>query len=456
MYKEIDNYSIRGVYPFHMPGHKGRTDFFPPNMTALDLTEIPGMDVLSEPTGIIRDFQKKVARIYGAEESFFLTNGASAGVIAAICATCADGNIRNSGLGSESLSEIYVARNAHVSAHNALVFCGAYPRYFLPEITADGLVAGISPNSFEDLPHGAVVFLVCPTYEGFVSDIAQIAEKVHSRDGILIVDEAHGAHFVFHKFFPKSALSCGADIVINSLHKTLPAISGCAVLHVNSTRVDLSRIRFYVNAMQTTSPSYMMMAACDFMLSKLRNEPNLFDEYVARLDELRRVMAYGDSVAALRLCSRERIGKNSIFDMDGGKLLFAKNTSLSAEEISYILAREYKIQFEMASGQHLLAMTSVADTVEGFERLKTAVRGMNSNLSVTLPNAQGLIIRTLPEIALTPREAMLSPHEVISSKNAVGRISAELIAEYPPGIAILAPGERIHYPPQKTYVRVVK
>jgi len=447
MYKDISTYLSQDIYPFHMPGHKRNKDFFPKEFFNFDLTEIPEMDVLSEPKSIIKKFQNKISDFYCAKESFFLTNGASAGIVASITAACNEN------------TPVFVPRNAHVSLYNGLVFSGAKPNYFLPEITHDGLAGGVSQSVFSDMPRGAVVFIVSPTYEGFVSDISSIAEKVHERDGVLIVDEAHGAHFSFHKYFPKSALSQGADIVINSLHKTLPAISGCAVLHVNSERVDLSRLRFYINAMQTTSPSYIMMAGCDFMLEKLWNHPELFDKYVSQLEKIRGELPCTTDSGALRLCGRERVGENAIYDIDAGKLLFMQDGKLLSEKSLDAMEHEYKVQFEMAKGRHLLAMTSVADTEEGFARLKDAILRFNEKfegIAGQARNDEMVFTPVLPEMVLTPREAIQNETEEIPSEEAIGRISAVLIADYPPGIALVVPGERINKQVSKPHIRVVK
>lgn len=404
MYKEICEYLTREIYPFHMPGHKRNPEFFPRDFFSLDLTELPETDILSQPKGMIKNLQKKIANFYGAGESFFLVNGASSGIVAAICATC------------NEKTPLFVPRNAHVSLYNGLVFSGAKPTYYFPEITSCGIAAGVEPKIFDTLPHGAVVFVVSPTYEGFVSDIAAIAKKVHAHDGVLIVDEAHGAHFAFHDYFPATALSCGADIVINSLHKTLPAMSGCAVLH---TKKNFSRLQFFINAMQTTSPSFAMLAACDFMLEKLWHDASLFEKYISRLEDFR-------ENAPPCLYGREMVGQCAIHDMDLGKLFFS--CAKPAEKIAEVFARDHKVQLEMAKGNHFLAMTSVADTQEGFDRLKAAVS--NVDAGKIFPRTK----INLPEQMLTPREAMLGEHSE--------QISAKLIAEYPPGIATLVPGER--------------
>ncbi|MCL1883606.1 MAG: aminotransferase class I/II-fold pyridoxal phosphate-dependent enzyme [Defluviitaleaceae bacterium] len=422
MHKSISDYLARNIYPFHMPGHKGNMDFFPENFIKMDLTELPNLDVLSAPEGILRDFQSKIAEKFSADESFFLVNGSSAGIVAAICATCGEN------------MPVFVPRNAHVSVYNGLVLSGANPIYNLPEITSDGLMGGVS--SFGEIPTGAVVFVVSPTYEGFVSDIKSIAKEVHKHGGILIVDEAHGAHFSFHEYFPKNALSQGADIVVNSLHKTLPAMSGCAVLHVQGTRINTARLKFFINAMQTTSPSYAMMGSCDYMLDMLWKNPDLFDRYVMRLEKFRR------ETSDFLSCG-ERKSKNSIHDIDMGKLLFSHNGTFKSSS---------EIQFEYVTKLHALAMTSVADTDEGFSRLKKVV------CNFILNKREPIIIDpiSIPKAVLTPRETMLQATEEIPSKDAIGRVSAEIIAKYPPGIALYAPGELISTQPEKSLVRVVK
>jgi len=463
MYKQIIDYLACDIYPFHMPGHKRNPKFFPPNLQCLDMTEIPGMDVLSSPTGIIKQLQAKISSIYDAEHSFFLVNGSSSGIVAAVCATCADG------------ATIIVPRNAHTSVYNGIAICGANPQYIMPETTPDGLAGGINPKIFDNMPEGAVVLVVSPTYEGFVSDIASIADKVHSKKGILVVDEAHGAHFPFHKIFPASALELGADIVVQSLHKTLPAPSQCAVLHVKSNAVDINRIKFHINAVQTSSPSYILMSVCDFMLQLLWPNSNYFNDYIEILSETRNRLA-----ELAYLSGRERIGSNGIYDIDIGKLLFTLPDN-NAEHIAKIMANEYKVQMEMATGRHILAMTSVADTADGFERLVKAseaifgqrgivnatdipdsfsvYRDRRTQTSENLMSEAGYMeLPKLPEIVMSPRKAVVALSKEVLWEEAVGQVSAQLIAKYPPGIALVAPGERIPHdiPKQSETIRVVK
>ncbi|MCL2286022.1 MAG: aminotransferase class I/II-fold pyridoxal phosphate-dependent enzyme [Firmicutes bacterium] len=431
MYKQISDYLAKDIYPFHMPGHKRNPQFMPPYLLELDMTEIPGMDVLSSPTGIIKELQENIAEFYGADHSFFLVNGSSAGVLAAVCAACTDGET------------IIVPRNAHTSVYNAMVMSGAVPKYVMPEITVDGLAGGIAPSAFDNMPKGAAVLVVSPTYEGFVSDISAIADRVHSKGGVLIVDEAHGAHFPFHDKFPASALSHGADIVIQSFHKTLPAPSQCAVLHIKDKNVDINRIKFYTNTVQTSSPSYILMAVCDYMLRQLWQQPKLFEDYFHRLETIRASLPGANSSTALRLSGAERIGENAIFDVDPGKLLFTSHSGISVNEITSHMTNGYKVQPEMAVRRHILAMTSVADTDEGFRRLKTAIDGLNAKLPVVCADNLPHEPFFMPEIVVPPRQAVNMPSRRVPWEDAAGQISAQLIAQYPPGIAIVAPGECI-------------
>ena len=472
IYDKIKDYLKQDIYPFHMPGHKRNPLFMPKDLLSLDMTEIPDMDVLATPMGILLEQQQRIADFYGAYKSYFLVNGSSAGIVAAICATCRKvamplcGTRGGASPTSNNLSfheynnflakkdsSIVIPRNAHISVYNGLVLSGATPYYVKPDILPNGLFGGVNPDNYKNVPYGATVLVVSPTYEGFVSDIKTIADYVHANDGILIVDEAHGAHFPFHKSFPKNALSQGADIVINSLHKTLPALSQCAVIHAQGNLVDYNRLSFYINVMQTSSPSYILMATSDYMLKMLWERPHLFEEYITRLKKLRDSMP--NSQAPLHLFNAKK-GEYSIYAIDPSKLLF--NTTMhNAESISSIFASTYKIQMEMAKANFILAMTSVADTDKGFNRLKKAVHTIASarvsksqynKFAKFLTNPNDFICKTynnftLPEVIFTPYEAQQYDTIQVPLKDSVGRICAELITEYPPGIVTLAPGELI-------------
>lgn len=427
LYEHVIRYAKQGVYPFHMPGHKRNPAFLPEALITLDVTEFGDMDNLHAPNGIIREMQHRIACFYGAEESFLLVNGSSSGVVAAICTACADG---------ETLT---MARNCHVSAYHGMALAGAQPVYIIPSYASDGLTGGPESEQFDGVT-GAVL-ITSPTYEGFVPDVAGIAERVHARGGLLIVDEAHGAHFPFHNLFPRSALAAGADIVINSFHKTLPALSQSAVLHVRGSCVDRERLRYFLRAMQTTSPSYLVMASTDYMLRMLWEQPEWFKKYTAQLQRLRAALPVENDRLPVCLTGASRIGAYGVTETDAGKLLFAVRSSVSGPEIERMLAEQYGVQLEVAYERHLLAMTSVADTEDGFERLAKAVETLNR----TLPYGEQADVRPLPppDVVLPPREAVRRRTETLDWKHAVGGIAGAFITPYPPGVPLLAPGERI-------------
>jgi lysine decarboxylase len=422
----ISCYLKKGAYPFHMPGHKRNAAFLPRDLLSLDMTEIPGMDNLRQPSVMLRGAQEYAAMLYGADESFFLVNGASAGLIAAICSVCKEGE------------RLAVARNSHVSVYNALVFSGAAPVYFMPGYARSGLCGGVGP---EDIPGGVkAAILVSPTYEGFVSDIAAIAEKVHRQNGILIVDEAHGAHFPFHHSFPVHAMKLGADIVVTSLHKTLPAPSQCALLHINGPRVDRDKLRFYLNAIQTTSPSYMLMAAMDHTLRHLNEQPAHFESYVERLASFRAALPDATDTP-VRLTGREFIGAAGIYDTDAGKLLFDVCAAKSAVEIAALMVSMYRVQMEMAGPRYMLGLTSPADTDNGFSCLREAINALNQ--TCVFVRRADIPPPPFPEIALAPRDALRQEAAAVDWHQAAGEIAGDFLVPYPPGIPLLAPGERI-------------
>jgi len=465
MYEQIQAYLAKEIYPFHMPGHKRNPMFLPQGMANLDITEIPNMDVLCNPTGIIRDLQEAIAEFYGADSSYLLVNGSTSGIVAAICTACSKG------------VSLYAPRNGHVSMYNGIALSGAVPIYITPEITPDGLAGGIKPESLDTMKEGAVVLVVSPTYEGFVSDIKEIAARVHSRGGILIVDEAHGAHFRFNDVFPVSALELGADIVVQSFHKTLPALGQAGVLHVKGNRVDTARLQFYLQAMQTSSPSYMLMGQLDYALQMLWKRPEIFETYISRLSGIRRALSAND-VQAISLTGRERVGNHGIYDIDPGKLLFRVNIYEDPDVLSCILSDQYRVQMEMAYGCHLLAMTSVADTDEGLQRLWGAIGSLNIKLEHKLdavaeskktydgirfskeenPKTYDGIRFHIPDAVMPISDAVKQETELVAWDKAHGRVAGEVIAAYPPGVALVTPGEIIPQglPQISTHIRVLK
>ena len=252
--EKLEEYSQSDYYPLHMPGHKRNISHFG-DPFRLDITEIDGFDNLHHAEGVLLEAQQRAAALYGAEESFYLINGSTCGILAAISACTKRGG------------RILMGRNCHKAAYHGVFLNGLKAAYLYPETDfVRGINGAVTPETVRKAlreQHPEAVFLTSPTYDGVVSDIRSIAEIVHKAGAILIVDEAHGAHFAMSPYFPESALSCGADLVINSLHKTMPSLTQTALLHVQGKRVDRERLKMYLGIYQSSSPSYVLMAGMD-------------------------------------------------------------------------------------------------------------------------------------------------------------------------------------------------
>ena len=361
----------------HMPGHKRNGSFLPLRSAAgFDITEISGFDDLHCPQGILANTQKSAANLYGSKEAFMLINGSTVGVLAAIGAHC------------KRKDKILTADNCHVSVPNAAELFGLD----LVCINAasdktSGVSCGMSPESIEAAlikdPQIRAVVVTSPTYEGVVSDIDAIAKTVHKAGIILIVDCAHGAHLGFSDAFPKNPVSLGADIVIMSLHKTLPALTQCSLLHVCSDRADTGAIKRMLDILQTTSPSYLLMASIDYCVRLLETDADrLFREYEGNLKSFLKRLIDLRKLSVLE-------PKPAFFALDPGKIVIVtKNRtlsdfeqdsfSLSGYELADILRKKYKIELERAYESYAIAMTSICDTPDGFERLADALLSIDA------------------------------------------------------------------------------
>ena len=416
----------------HMPGHKRNPAFLQlSDPVTVDITEIAGFDNLHAAEGVLKQSMERAADLWGAKKSHFLVNGSSSGILAALSAALPVGGV------------VAMDRSAHKSAYHAIELRHLTPRYLSRPVDPDtGVFGSLLPAEVERVltenTDVRAVFLTSPTYEGVVSDIRAIAELVHARGALLIVDEAHGAHLGFSPAFPRSAVSEGADIVIQSLHKTLPTFTQSAILHICSDRVDGERIGKFLSYYQTTSPSYLLMAGMDACVSLLREKGSeLFAAYEMRLCRFRQQTA---ELAHVRL-----LGGDSpvMWGFDHGKLYFSlRNTALAGEDFGRILREEFQIEPEMTTADGCLCMTSIADTAEGFDRLAEAVIAIDRRLTAA-PDRSIHALPDLPTMVCTPAEAAEIATETVSLTDAVGRVAGEFIWAYPPDIPLLVPGERI-------------
>ena len=439
LYDALRRYRDRGVTPMHMPGHKRNTALFSmENPYGLDVTEIDGFDNLHDAHGILKEGMERAARLWGADKSWFLVNGSSCGILAAVCACTGWGD------------EILVARNCHKAVYHAIYQNNLRPYYLYPErIPGFEAAGGVSPEAVEAAleahPGVKLVVLTSPTYEGVLSDVKAIADTAHRHGVPLFVDEAHGAHLGLAAGFPKSAVRCGADLVVQSVHKTLPSLTQTAVLHQNGSLVPAGCVERQLAIYETSSPSYLLMASIDRCVCfLLERGEEAFSLYRENLDRFARETA---SLARLTLLGRgpeEQPGRHGIFALDPSKLVVGSFGAGMTGPALMARLRKRGIELEMAAKSYAIAMTSLCDTRESLSRLAAALRELDGAAgSGEQPAAAAALPPLCPERLLTIREAESLPGRVLPLSEAIGKISRETVTAYPPGIPLLVPGERV-------------
>ncbi len=437
----LDQYSRTDFYPFHMPGHKRQvhTEYLS-NPYAVDITEITYFDNLHHAEGIIKENQDMAAELYHADKTWFLINGSTAGILAAVSACTSRGG------------KLLMARNCHKAVYHAAYLRGLETSYIYPSYEpACGLNGRISPDDVEKvLQENAgieAVIITSPSYDGVVSDIEQIAKMVHSYGIPLIVDEAHGAHFAFGEYFPTSALELGADIVIHSLHKTLPAMTQTALLHKKGNRVSGERLEEFLGIYETSSPSYILMGGISYCLRFLKEQgKQKFEMFQKNLKWAREKMK---TMKVLHLVGEELIEQNDIFDLDYSKMIISTvNGDINGPQLHEILRKKYHLEMEMEAEQYVLALTSVMDSREGFDRLVKALLEIDESLQNKKEKMENYIFinsgcTARKQQKCTIWEAVEGVWEAVPLEESQGRVSAEYAYLYPPGIPLLVPGEEI-------------
>lgn len=438
LYDKLIKYREEDIYPMHMPGHKRNLELMDMvNPYSIDITEIDGFDNLHDAEEILFDNMEEAAQLYHAEHTHYLVNGSTSGLLVSIAACTKKGDT------------VLVARNCHKAVYHAIFLNELVPIYVYPEVDDDyGIHKGITPEQvkkeLEENPDIKMVLLTSPTYEGIVSDIREIASVVHSYNIPLIVDEAHGAHLGFSKDFPENSVTCGADLVIHSVHKTLPAFTQTALLHSNGSLVDYDKIKMYLQIYQTSSPSYVLMSGISNCIRIIKEQGRqLFEEYYQNLREFYQAcnkLKHLEVYQPIKLQEEKRP-----FAFDPSKILiFTHHSSINGIELYEMLLNRYRIQCEMVSKNYVLAMTSLADTKEGFNRLLAALLDIDRNISRENKQEQTtLFYVTDLRLALTPYEAYNLRKESIIVDESIGNIAAEYIYLYPPGIPLVVPGEEI-------------
>lgn len=443
LYETLTEYCQKDILPMHMPGHKRNHKFQMENPYELDVTEIPGLDNLHQPEGVIRELMNIISKEYRSDASFLLVNGSTCGLLAAITACCRRGD------------RVLVARNCHKAVYNVIRLLELRPVYVYPsaeggEMDSLGIAGIVSPEdvegALEEYTDISCVIITSPTYEGILSPVAVIADVVHKRKIPLIVDEAHGAHFHWHESFPDTALTEGADIVIESLHKTLPAFTQTGVLHARYELVKEELLTWSLQTYQSSSPSYLLMAGVERCFSYLLGEGRKEMQcYVSDLEWFRQEMK---GLKALRLFESQW--------KEPSKLVIATDrTPVRGRDLADRLRETYHIETEMSCGDYVIAMTSVADERKSFERLAAALREIDreltekldrqafENVDLTAGKNSFCYDWHRPEPGVYSFEAAYYPKRRVSLAEAAGELAAEPVYPYPPGIPLLVEGERI-------------
>ncbi len=462
-------YNTEGSYPWHMPGHKRRLNTIFPDMVenpfSIDVTEVGDLDELHDPKGIILKAEQRASEIYGSDKSYYLVNGATGGIMAAIAAVCEHGDT------------IIVSRNCHKSVYNAIRLLGLKAVYIKPEWNDElCMFGGIDPDmvkkAMKEHTHAKAVVIVSPTYEGVVSDIEKIAKLVHKEKLPLIVDEAHGAHFEFisnvnetisstnYKNVPRPAIRLGADIVVESLHKTLPAMTQCAILHMKRGLINEKKLDEFVSVFQSTSPSYVFMATMEACIEKMDFERDgRFIVFKQTLMEYRKRFA---ELSHIHLVNADDFKKYSNSELDYSRLVFSvKDCGVEKDEgivpmtgqmLAQMLEKEYGQTMEMAGGNYVVAIATIADSKEAFEALYLALDTIDKQLMDLPYEADTLLYETAPEKRMEIYDAKSRMNIRVPLDDAVGRVSSDFIYIYPPGIPVVAPGEII----SKDIIRGIK
>lgn len=429
LYDALIEYAKSDYVPFHMPGHKRRLMEFE-NPYSFDITEIDGFDNLHHAEGILRDAQKYASKVCQADETHFLVNGSSGGILGAVFSATKQGG------------SLLMARNCHKSVYHAAQLRQLKTCYLYPEVLSSGIFGEIKVEmvleALEKYPEVKALILTSPTYDGVVSDIKEIVKAAHAKGVTVIVDEAHGAHFLKESGFPKSAIRCGADIVIQSTHKTLPALTQTALIHVNQDYKYKEELRSYLTMFQTSSPSYVLMASIDAAMHWYMEEGReAFKKYLTNLKKLRSTL--NSQLKFLKLITPEEV-----FDYDISKILIStEHCNLSGEELHQRLLKKYHIQSEMVSCGYVLFMTGAADEEVFYRRLLDALTEIDEGLekNALLEKREEESIR--PKAVLSISEAMERNKKSVSLPESMGEVSGAYVAVYPPGIPLLAPGEKI-------------
>ena len=440
IFEALERYKSMRIVPFDVPGHKrGKgnpelTKFLGEKCLTVDVNSMKPLDNLCHPVSVSKEAEELAARAFGAQHAFFMVNGTTSAVQSMIMSVCKRGD------------KIIMPRNVHRSAINALIISGAVPVYVNPSINKQlGIPLGMSvadvKKAIEQNPDAKAVLVNNPTYYGICSDLRTITKLAHQHGMKVLVDEAHGTHFYFGENLPVSAMAAGADMAAVSMHKTGGSLTQSSFLLSNHPDLHQGYIRQIINLTQTTSGSYLLLSSLD--LSR-RNLALHGKEIFARVKELAQYAREEiNKLGGFYAFSSELIDGDAIFDFDTTKLsVHTRDIGLAGIEVYDLLRDEYDIQIEFGDIGNILAIISVGDNMFVMERLISAMAEIKR---IYQKDKAGMYDHEYinPEVVMTPQEAFYAAKRAMPIEQSAGQICSEFVMCYPPGIPILAPGERI-------------
>ena len=439
IYEALQKFRQMRVVPFDVPGHKhGRgnpelTAFLGEQCVSIDVNSMKPLDNLCHPISVIHEAEILAADAFGAAHAFLMVGGTTSSVQSMVLSTCKRGD------------KIILPRNVHRSVINALVLCGAIPVYVNPEVDIRlGISLGMQreqvAKAIKENPDAVAVFVNNPTYYGICSDIREIVKMAHDAGMFCLADEAHGTHFYFGDNMPVSAMEAGADMAAVSMHKSGGSLTQSSLLLIGPN-MNEGHVRQIINLTQTTSGSYLLMSSLDISRRNLAlRGKEVFAKVIEMAEYAREEI---NAIGGYYAFGKELINGNSVFDFDPTKLsVHTRDIGLAGIEVYDILRDEYDIQIEFGDIGNILAYLSIGDRPQELERLVSALAEIRRRFQ---KDSNGLLSQEYipPEVVTSPQEAFYAKKKSIPLRESVGLVCSEFVMCYPPGIPILAPGERI-------------
>lgn len=443
LFSGLIEHAKKNPIQFHIPGHKKGSgmapefrEFVGDNALSIDLINIGPLDDLHQPKGIIKEAQDLAAEAFGADHTFFSVQGTSGAIIAMIMSVCGPGD------------KIIVPRNVHKSIMSAVILSGAIPIFIHPEIDKElGISHGITIDSvkkaLDEYPDAKALLVINPTYFGISADLKSIVDLAHSYDIPVLVDEAHGVHIHFHDELPLSAMQAGADMAATSVHKLGGSMTQSSILNVKGKRVSYKRVQTILSMLTTTSTSYLLLASLDVARKELATHGRELVERAIQLANLIRKRV--NEIEHIYCVGEEILESEAAHDYDPTKLIISvKNLGLTGYDVEKWLRKNYQIEVEMSDLYNILCIITPGDTEREADILITALQHLSEERHELAEKVETkVLLPEIPVLAVSPRDAFYSETELIPFDESEGRVIAEFIMVYPPGIPIFIPGEII-------------